>query len=425
MPQTNEIFSTSEPIQQRIHANRIWLAGCCIMSLLAVAWLSYQSYRYFADPKIVNGRTISEGGIDLRNRFRETESWFRGEPVYNMYRDGVYAPASYAIFGILFNRLPWPAVKVLWYLLSFATLAALSWALPHLARAQTTPEKLFLRILPFAMYATGAAIGNGQLIPIVLPLTLYAVITLTRSDLSVKELSLGALCMVLSLVQPTISAPFFWLILVRSPRWTRGAWVVGLYAILTAVAVAFQMYSTRDNAGVANPTGLVKRWVVRAEGGVYQGSLNGGYGTVHDLLASLDLRSWNMWASLAFLTLLGVWIYRHRNVDLWLLLGTTAIIARIWIYHRWYDDLLFLLPLICLFRIFRSQEYSCREQQFARFLFLWLWLFLLPPGILYTIASNLLLGLQITGWLATLLFFGFLSWKYRTQNKLSSESTTS
>lgn len=132
-----------------------------------------------------------------------------------------------------------------------------------------------------------------------------------------------------------------------------------------------------------------------------------------------------MWASLAILALLGVWIYRHRNIDLWLLLGSTAIIARIWIYHRWYDDLLFLLPLICLFRIFRSQEYSCREQNLARILFLWLWIFLLPPGILYTIPSNFLLGLQITGWLATLLFFGFLSWKSQTHNKLSTESTPS
>lgn len=246
-----------------MRANRIWLAGCCLMSLLAVAWLSYQSYRYFADPKIVNGRTISEGGIDLRNRYRETESWFRGEPVYGMYRDGVYAPASYAIFGILFNRLPWPTVKVLWYLLSLAMLAVLSWTLPHFARAQTTPEKLFLRILPFATYATGAAIGNGQLIPIVLPLVLYAVFTLTRRDLSARELSLGTVCMVVSLVQPTISAPFFWLILLRSPRWIRGASVVGLYAILTTVAVAFQMYSTRGNEGVANPAGLVNRWMVR------------------------------------------------------------------------------------------------------------------------------------------------------------------
>lgn len=395
------------------------------MSLLAVAWLSYQSYRYFADPKIVNGRTISEGGIDLRNRYRETESWFRGEPVYSMYRDGVYAPASYAIFGILFNKLPWSAVKILWYLLSFATLATLSWTLPHLARAQSTPEKLFLRILPFAMYATGAAIGNGQLIPIVLPSVLFAVITLTRRELSARELSLGTACMVVSLVQPTISAPFFWLILLRSPRSTRGTLVVALYAILSAIAVAFQMYSTTGNANIANPTGLVKRWMVRAEGGSYHGSLKGGYGTVHDLLASLELRSWNMWASLAILAILGLWVYRHRNVDLWLLLGSTAIIARIWIYHRWYDDLLFLLPLICLFRIFRSQEYSCREQKFARILFLWLWIFLLPPGVLYTIPSNLLLGLQIAGWLATLLFFGFLSWKSHTQNKLSTKSTPS
>lgn len=395
------------------------------MSLLAFAWLSYQSYRYFADPKIVNGRTISEGGIDLRNRYRETQSWFRGEPVYNMYRDGVYAPASYAIFGVLFNKLPWIAVKVLWYLLSFALLGVLSWKLTQYAQAQSTPERWFLGIMPFAMYATGAAIGNGQVIPIILPLILYAVTTLTRRDLSTKELSLGSACMITSLVQPTIAAPFFWLVLFRSPRWTRGAWIVAAYALLTTIAVPFQMRTVRGSVGQANPTGLVQRWIVRAEGGVYQGSLGGGYGTVHDLLASMGWRPWNMWASLTILGLLGIWVYRHRNVDLWLLLGTTAIVARIWIYHRWYDDLLLLLPLICLFRIFRSSEYSSKIQRLARILFVWLWVFLLAPGILYTVPSNLLLGLQIAGWLATLLFLGLITWNSKTENRLSIESTPS
>jgi hypothetical protein len=38
-------------------------------------------------------------------------------------------------------------------------------------------------------------------------------------------------------------------------------------------------------------------------------------------------------------------------VILWLLLGVTALVARFWTYHRWYDDLLILLPMIALFRI--------------------------------------------------------------------------
>lgn len=401
---------------------RVWGVACFLMILLAVAWLSYQSYRYFAVPKVVNGRTISEGGIDLHNRYLETQSWFQGKPVYKLFRDGVYAPASYAIFGIVFNKMPWGVVKVLWYLLSLAMIALLSWELTKHAKARSKIERWFLGLMPFAFYATGAAIGNGQLIPFVLPLVLYAVLILTRPVVSKKELSVGSVFMVTSLVQPTIAAPFFWLVLLRSPRWSRGGWVVAAYAVLTLFAVVFQMRTLRGSKGQADPAGLVKRWVAKAEGGTHYGSIKGGYGTVHDLFSSLGLRSWNLWVSLVILVLLGIWIYRHRHVDLWVLLGATAIVARMWIYHRWYDDLLFLLPLICLFRITRSPQYSLWEKNTAGVLFLWLWAFLLAPGILYTISSNLLLGVQISGWLATLLFFGLIAWRSKPESEISAES---
>ena len=45
---------------------------------------------------------------------------------------------------------------------------------------------------------------------------------------------------------------------------------------------------------------------------------------------------------------LGFWIYRHRDADLWVLLGVAAIVACFWTYHRSYDDVL-LLPMVALF----------------------------------------------------------------------------
>ena len=48
---------------------------------------------------------------------------------------------------------------------------------------------------------------------------------------------------------------------------------------------------------------------------------------------------------------LGVWLYRHRRVDLWLQLGVIAVVARLWAYHRLYDDVLVVLALVALFRI--------------------------------------------------------------------------
>jgi hypothetical protein len=44
-------------------------------------------------------------------------------------------------------------------------------------------------------------------------------------------------------------------------------------------------------------------------------------------------------------------------VDRWLLIGVAALIARIWTYHRVYDDVLILLPELALFRIAVSQSH--------------------------------------------------------------------
>jgi hypothetical protein len=43
-------------------------------------------------------------------------------------------------------------------------------------------------------------------------------------------------------------------------------------------------------------------------------------------------------------------MYRHRRIDIWLLLSVAALMARFWARHRWYDDLLLLLPMVALFR---------------------------------------------------------------------------
>ena len=42
---------------------------------------------------------------------------------------------------------------------------------------------------------------------------------------------------------------------------------------------------------------------------------------------------------------------RNQNEDFWLLLGITAIFARVWVYHKVYDDVLLIVPIISLVRI--------------------------------------------------------------------------
>lgn len=393
---------TADPASPR---RAIWILAIGLTVALAAGWLSYQSYRYFADPGTVGERTISPGAIDVRNRHDEVKSWFAGEPVYRMYKDAVYPPASYAILAVALRPLPWEPTKILWFAASLASAGVLSRQLVRNSLARSRLERTFIAVMPFGFYATGAALGNGQLVLLVLPLVLSALLRLADPSLARRNLWLGSLLMLAALVQPTIAAPFFWLVLFRSRGVKPAALVVAGYLALTAFAVVFQMRTLPKSGGNADPVLLMDKWMQRAKGGTFYGSVKGGYGTVHDLMVDLGIPRWNSAASITILLIAGAWLFRQRRGDLWLLIGVTAIVARVWTYHRWYDDLLLVLPLISLFRLVRMPDTGARTRTAATLLFLWIWGFLLAPGVLYTLPSPAVpVAIQVTGWLVALAF---------------------
>ena len=100
------------------------------------------------------------------------------------------------------------------------------------------------------------------------------------------------------------------------------------------------------------------------------------------MLAALGLENWSLPASLLVLIALGVWVYYNRQKDLWLLLGVTAFIARSWTYHRWYDDVLILLPMVAFFRVIK-QTPVVRERVIANVLLAITLLAMLAPGGFY------------------------------------------
>lgn len=73
MPQMN----ADEGLENHWLLNRprwLWRALISLMVLLAVLWLGYQGFRYFADPFTMGSRSIWDGAVDIRNRFRETDA---------------------------------------------------------------------------------------------------------------------------------------------------------------------------------------------------------------------------------------------------------------------------------------------------------------------------------------------------------------
>ena len=140
----------------------------------------------------------------------------------------------------------------------------------------------------------------------------------------------------------------------------------------------------------------------------------GGYADLHSLLASTGLAHWSLPASSVVLTPLGLWVYRHRHKDVWLLLGVTAFVARFWTYHGWYDDLIILLPMVALFRIAKQEPANGLGILASGILSITL-LLMLAPGGLYLLPPPWKM-LYVTGQIVVWMI-GLIALLYLTQRE--------
>jgi hypothetical protein len=132
-----------------------------------------------------------------------------------------------------------------------------------------------------------------------------------------------------------------------------------------------------------------------------------GNASLHSLLEALGQPTWKLPASLLVLLVLGAWVHRHRHADLWVVAGVTAIVARFWTYHRWYDDMLILLPMLALFRVARRGPHAQGRDIQAALLLALTWLCHLAPGGLYLLSSpwvGAYVAVQFLAWAAVLIF---------------------
>ena len=316
----------------------MWSASL-LMGALAVLSLKDQFYRLTLEQGHI-------GAVDLRFRYGEVQAWFAGNA--NVYADlgGDYPPASYVLLWPLLGWLPLGVARWSWAVTSLAMLTWLILLIIVATGAQSNRERVFLAVLVLALNATGQAIGNGQLIVHALPMLLTSLILLQRPKRGWGTDCIAAALMIWALVQPTIAAPFFLIVMFASRSWRPAVLVVVGYAALTVFAAAFQFQGDAIAA--------VRSWIDSVPRSVTFLAPGGPYANVHTWLFQVGFESLMFPASLGILAILGVWIYRHRWADPWLLLGVTAIAARFWTLQRQYNDLVILIPMISLFMIARS-----------------------------------------------------------------------
>jgi hypothetical protein len=249
-----------------------------------------------------------------------------------------------------------------------AALAALSWIAVRAVEPRSSTRCL-AAVLPWAVYGSALTLGVGQLGLICLATGLGGVLLARRAGRSPAGAAGAGLLFTLSLVKPTLTAPWFWLLLLASPA--AACLAVVLYGIATLAASAFQPEPLSR---------LLAGWM--ANGHLHA---TRGYANIADWATTLGLGGWLV--PLAFAMLLGlfVWILRHRQADLWILLGVSAFVARFFTYHYYVDDLLILVPMIALLRLATgSGDPPSRVRRAAAAAFLLATLAQLTPTRLFT-----------------------------------------
>jgi len=384
---------------------RLLTGAAVAMAAIAAAWLSYELYRLIRQPASIGPLAVHEGGVDLKILHAMVTDWFAGSPVYTGPHGGRH-PHPPASMAILWPVHGWTSIAVSMVVYLSVTMAALAWIVVVAVResgAASSPERALMALVPLATYPAGATIGNGQTTVYVLAALLAALLVLRdRPRGWGRDLAVAALLLV-ALAKPNVSAPFVLVALVMAGGLRPVVLLVGAYAALTLFTASFQ------------PPGLREQFAYfLAHSSRISAQL--GENDVHGLLAWLGLQGWLAGASLAALVLLALWLWRHRRCDPWLLMGVTALGARLWTYHRWYDDLLIVIPLIALFRIAKADAGAVPPDPRAGALFAATLVLLLAPGGLYLLPppwNRAYLLAQALVWITVMGFLALLARRER------------
>jgi hypothetical protein len=288
-------------------------------------------------PPLLWGATHGDA-VDTKIFHVLVHRWFASLPVYSELGTAVHPPATYVMLWPFFGWLEIMPARWFWAATMIAALVWLTYIAVRESGAGTTLERAFVALLPLSSYATAFTMRNGQLAVHVLPPLLAGLLLLQRKRSGWGHDLLPAALVLFALVKPNISVPFLWIVLLLPGRLRPAVLVAAGYAALTLFAASFQ------EAGLIQ---LLHDSLARGSAlATKAGSAN-----LHVLLTAVGLKNWILPISLLVFLALGLWIYRHRDVDFWLLLAVSALVARFWAYHRLYDELLLLPPQIALFRL--------------------------------------------------------------------------
>ena len=348
-------------------------AALLAMILLSVIFLGYEFWRLVFETAD-NPLSTEVNAVDLKQRYVEVRRWFSVPKSFD-FSLLTYQPASYLMLWPLLGWGPLAAVRWLWALTSIALLVWLGRIIASESQASTRLEKWLIVLVPISMYATGATIGNGQLIIHLLTPMLAGLLILKKRPVSFKNDLLASSFILFSLVKSSIGVPFFWIAIFMPRRMRPAILVVSAYVMLTVLSFMLLKAPMEIDAKLLDNISQVAASSVEW----------GNEVRVADLptwLHHLGMDRWMLPFSFLFVGLLGLWVWRHNTSDFWIICGVAGIWARFLTYHRWYDDLLLLPAMLALFRLAKCDR-TFRTRLFAGVLFALMIPAMIAPGTLY------------------------------------------
>lgn len=306
-------------------------AAVVLLALLAAPRAGYETRR------LLFGQTWYDA-TDIRNFHGQTVTWLSGQDLYATSANADYPPASYPLMAPMYI-LPNDVNRWVWFAHAALVLGLLVRICVRESGAETAEERWAVALLPLAMYGTGVAFGNGQLVIHSLTAATVGMLLLYESDGRWRWELGAAACMLFALVKPSLTAPFFWLFLLVPRRKHAAGYVLVGYAALTLLGASVQPSSLMDQF-----RGFIAR------GTEWAGSMT-GYGGVPIWLAESGRAEWIMPFTVLALLAMGAWVWRNRDADKWLLFGALALMTRLWAYHQLYDDMLNLPAFIAVIRL--------------------------------------------------------------------------
>ena len=373
----------------------IWLIGIVLFTLAGTR-LGYESWRLLLDDSRF-------GAVDFYAYYNETRFWF-ADPSESIVDETVTPlPATFILLWPLLGWLSAENALILWTVAMIAALGGLIYLTLRDLALDDWRHKLLVVLYLLAIFPTGVTIGNGQLTFFALLVLTVVLRYLNRHRPSWRRAITATPLLLLALMKPHISVPFFWLIL-----WHQRAWrAVGLtfvsYLGLTALALSFQ------------PPGWFDRWLFDTT----QASADYGYGNIPLFLGGFGLGEYSFLFTLIIFLLAGGWVYLHRDSDFLLLFGICTLVARIWTYHGLYDDWMIVWVMVILGRL-QARPKMAAWRTHIRVLIGALAIGLLVPATLFrwqNWVGEVGRTTQLALWVGTLAWLMWLTWRERVEAK--------